>query len=70
MATTKPDGYVVFDTIEGKLWRTTIYGSRGAAKNSWNAGAGWRDHPYFNDQTKCVVRPVRIIDMDTGDYFT
>lgn len=64
------DGFVVVDTDTGKVWKTHgkyVWAQQGHAKNAWNVQHYGQK---FGDQTRYVVRPVRFIDMETGDYLT
>jgi hypothetical protein len=64
----KPDAYCVWDTETGKWWGTQAYRRAGAAKNSWNAANGGYRYrgpgKTFNEQTRYIVRPVRLVPLD------
>lgn len=64
------DGYIIVDN--GSIWanRTgkSVWKTAGRAKNAWNVGR-YR-MPKFSEQDQAVCRPVRFVDMETGNYFT
>jgi hypothetical protein len=71
------DGYVVLDTETGALFSrngSTVWPTSAGAKNAWNGCRIWSrtsaERPTFSQQSRFVVRPVRLIDMETGDYLT
>ncbi|MGY3589332.1 hypothetical protein [Bradyrhizobium sp. USDA 4350] len=71
----KPDGYILFDTETGKPWGMQVFARRCDAGNSYNANKRWvmnlgRDVPGWTRQTRFIAKPIRIIDAETGDYFT
>lgn len=75
-AEVKADGYILFDTKTGKPWDLRVYTRKGDAGNSYNANKNYLDGrwnpdvPSWKNQTRVVAKPIRIIDMETGQHFT
>jgi hypothetical protein len=64
------DGYIVIDTHRGTIWNAgskRVWVLPAHAKNAWCAN---RREGRFNAQKRFVVRPVRFVDVETGNYFT
>jgi hypothetical protein len=60
------DGYILFDTTTGKPERLDVFKRRCDAANSYNA---W-NRPAWKEQTRIIAKAIRIVDADTGDYFS
>ena len=62
------DGYIIIDR-NGSIWASKkgqqVWKTAGQAKNAWAVHNG-----KFTTQSVAVCRPVRFIDMETGDYLT
>lgn len=61
------DGYVIIS--EGRIWASRkgqqVWKTPGQAKNAWGV-----HNTTFSQQFEATCRPVRFVDMETGDYLT
>jgi hypothetical protein len=60
------DGFILFDTETGQPESLRVYKRKCDVGNSY----GQWNRPSWTDQTRFIAKPIRIIDAETGDYFT